>query len=75
MEKHLNLTMHFTTAKPNGILLYMGEGKEHLAVELFQRRIRISFDCGNKPTSVMFRFVFIFSVCFYLFLFAKVTYN
>ncbi|MCL4144942.1 UNVERIFIED_CONTAM: hypothetical protein GTU68_026117 [Idotea baltica] len=56
MEKAVNLTMSFTTAQPNGVLLYLGEEREHLAVELFQKRIRISFDCGNRPTSVMFSY-------------------
>lgn len=55
MTSAVNLTLVFTTTSEQGVLLYLGESREHLAVELFQKRIRISFDCGNKPTSVMFR--------------------
>ncbi|RXG73149.1 Protein slit [Armadillidium vulgare] len=55
-KKHVNISLSFTTSKTSGILLYLGQNREHLAVELFQKRIRISFDCGNRPTSVMFSY-------------------
>ena len=37
------------------MLLYHG-AKEHLAVELFHGRLRVSLDCGNRPASTMFSY-------------------
>lgn len=51
-----NITMTFSTNQQNGILLYDGQ-VEHLAVELFTGRIRVSYDIGNHPVSTMFRYV------------------
>ena len=50
-----NVTIEFVTTQENGILLYTGEG-QHLAVELFRGRIRISYDLGNFPVSTMFSY-------------------
>ena len=33
----------------------MGEEQQHLAVEVFKGRLRISYDVGNHPASTMFR--------------------
>lgn len=52
-----NVTVVFTTTQENGILLYDGHS-EHLAVELFNGRIRVSYDVGNYPVSTMYRSVF-----------------
>lgn len=49
-----NVTIIFSSSQPNGVLLYDGE-VEHLAVELFDGRIRISYDVGN-PVSTMYSF-------------------
>ena len=51
-----NITMIFSTEEENGILVYNGES-QHIAVELFRGRIRVSYDVGNYPVSNMFRFV------------------
>lgn len=51
------MTVVFTTTQENGILLYDGHS-EHLAVELFNGRIRVSYDVGNYPVSTMYRSVF-----------------
>lgn len=51
----LNITFKFVTKKQNGVLLYFGE-EQHLAVELFKGRIRISLDVGNYPVSTMFSY-------------------
>ena len=51
-----NVTMIFTTLQENGVLLYDGHSGEHLAVELFNGRIRVSYDVGNYPTSTMYSF-------------------
>lgn len=49
-----NVTMLFATTQENGVLLYDGQS-EHLAVELFNGRIRVSYDVGNYPVSTMYR--------------------
>lgn len=50
-----NVTIIFATTQENGVLLYDGY-QEHLAVELFNGRIRISYDVGNYPVSTMYRY-------------------
>ncbi|RWS23730.1 protein slit-like protein [Leptotrombidium deliense] len=50
-----NVTLSFATKKQNGVLLYEGES-EHLAIELFRGRIRVSLDVGNYPVSTMFSY-------------------
>lgn len=49
-----NVTIVFATTQENGVLLYDGY-QEHLAVELFNGRIRVSYDVGNYPVSTMYR--------------------
>ncbi|XP_025828902.1 protein slit isoform X2 [Agrilus planipennis] len=50
-----NVTIIFATTQENGVLMYDGH-QEHLAVELFNGRIRISYDVGNYPVSTMYSF-------------------
>ncbi|KAI4457821.1 slit [Holotrichia oblita] len=50
-----NVTIIFATTQENGVLLYDGN-VEHLAVELFNGRIRVSYDVGNYPVSTMYSF-------------------
>ncbi|XP_044761179.1 protein slit isoform X1 [Coccinella septempunctata] len=50
-----NVTIIFATTEENGVLLYNGH-QEHLAVELFNGRIRVSYDVGNYPVSTMYSF-------------------
>lgn len=50
-----NVTLVFATAQGNGVMMYNGE-KQHLAVELFHGRLRVSYDVGNYPVSTMFSF-------------------
>jgi len=52
-----NITMIFSTEEENGILVYNGES-QHIAVELFRGRVRVSYDVGNYPVSNMFRYEF-----------------
>lgn len=49
-----NVTIVFATTQENGVLMYDGH-QEHLAVELFNGRIRVSYDVGNYPVSTMYR--------------------
>lgn len=51
-----NITMIFSTEEENGILVYNGES-QHIAVELFRGRVRVSYDVGNYPVSNMFRYL------------------
>lgn len=50
-----NVTLVFSTTQNHGVLMYFGQ-TEHLAVELFNGRIRISYDVGNHPTSTMYSY-------------------
>ncbi|ALC41858.1 sli [Drosophila busckii] len=50
-----NVTIVFSSAEQNGILMYDGQDA-HLAVELFNGRIRVSYDVGNYPVSTMYSF-------------------
>lgn len=47
--------MKFATTKQSGVILYQGD-QEHVAIELFKGRIRISLDVGNYPVSTMFSY-------------------
>jgi len=50
-----NITITFATEQENGVLIYAGD-YQHLAVELFRGRIRVSYDVGNNPVSTMFSY-------------------
>ncbi|XP_002738338.3 slit homolog 2 protein [Saccoglossus kowalevskii] len=50
-----NITMVFATRQENGILFYNGL-MDHIAVELFYGRVRVSYDVGNYPVSTMFSY-------------------
>jgi len=50
-----NVTITFATEQQDGVLLYYGDN-QHLAVELFKGRIRVSYDVGNNPVSTMFSY-------------------
>uniref|UniRef100_A0A8B9S595 Slit guidance ligand 1 n=1 Tax=Apteryx owenii TaxID=8824 RepID=A0A8B9S595_APTOW len=46
---HANITLQVSTAEGNGILLYNGDS-DHMAVELYQGHVRVSYDPGTHPT-------------------------
>ncbi|KAF7280648.1 hypothetical protein GWI33_005616 [Rhynchophorus ferrugineus] len=50
-----NVTIVFATTQEDGVLMYDGHN-EHLAVELFSGRIRVSYNVGNYPVSTMYSF-------------------
>ncbi|XP_076316918.1 protein slit-like isoform X4 [Tachypleus tridentatus] len=50
-----NITLTLATNNKYGVVAYTG-GSQHLAVELFRGRVRISFDVGNYPVSTMFSY-------------------
>ncbi|KAF8787753.1 Protein slit like protein [Argiope bruennichi] len=49
------VSITFATEQSYGVMLYNGES-QHLAVELFRGRIRVSYDVGNYPVSTMFSY-------------------
>ncbi|XP_063990691.1 protein slit isoform X1 [Diachasmimorpha longicaudata] len=53
-----NVTIVFTTTHENGVILYNGvdQSGEHIAIELFNGRVRVSYDVGNYPTSTMYSY-------------------
>lgn len=51
-----NVTIVFMTTQENGVLVYDGRNGEHIAIELFNGRIRVSYDVGNYPTSTMYSY-------------------
>merc|ERR1711992_136682 len=55
VHPNANVTIQFATDQENGVLLYSGDS-QHLAVELFRGRLRVSYDVGNYPVSTMFSY-------------------
>ena len=47
------MTVVLRSRQKNGIVLYRG-GRQHLAVELFRGRLRVSYDLGSSPGFTMF---------------------
>ena len=45
-----------STAEDNGILLYNGDN-DHIAVELYQGHVKVSYDPGNQPGNAIYRLV------------------
>lgn len=56
LQSTLNITVHVSTTATTGVLLYRGTGEEHLAVELFRGRLRISFRQSEAPVTNMFSY-------------------
>ncbi len=55
MEVDFNLTFSLVTSAEQGVLVYYGSrAKQHIAVEMFKGRIRLSFDMGNSQTTTLF---------------------
>uniref|UniRef100_A0A8C0JYV3 Slit homolog 1 protein n=1 Tax=Canis lupus dingo TaxID=286419 RepID=A0A8C0JYV3_CANLU len=48
-----NITLQVSTAEDNGILLYNGDN-DHMAVELYQGHVRVSYDPGSYPSSAIY---------------------
>lgn len=48
-----NITLQVSTAEDNGILLYNGDN-DHMAVELYQGHVRVSYDPGSFPSSAIY---------------------
>ncbi|XP_078449077.1 slit homolog 2 protein-like isoform X1 [Lampetra planeri] len=50
---HTNISLQVATDEDNGMLLYNGEG-DHVAVELYRGRVRVTYDGGSSPTSTLY---------------------
>ncbi|CAF1267962.1 unnamed protein product, partial [Adineta ricciae] len=50
-----NITIVFSTTHSSGVLVYFGH-LGHMVAEIFMGRIRVSYDVGNSPGSVMFSY-------------------
>uniref|UniRef100_UPI00398F83E6 slit homolog 1 protein-like n=1 Tax=Pristiophorus japonicus TaxID=55135 RepID=UPI00398F83E6 len=48
-----NISLQVSTAEDNGILLYNGDN-DHIAVELYQGHVRVSYDPGSYPSSAIY---------------------
>lgn len=51
-----NITMVLTTDHENGVLMYDGTEAQHFGAELFNGRVRVSYDVGNTPFSTIYSF-------------------
>uniref|UniRef100_A0A8C3PG70 Slit guidance ligand 2 n=1 Tax=Chrysemys picta bellii TaxID=8478 RepID=A0A8C3PG70_CHRPI len=48
-----NITLQIATDEDSGILLYKGD-RDHIAVELYRGRVRVSYDTGSYPASAIY---------------------
>lgn len=56
MKNAVNLTMTLITEASKGIIFYYGNDT-HVAAELFEGRIKVSYYIGNYPASIVFSMV------------------
>lgn len=57
-QDHANtpLTFQIATDEDSGVLLYKGDN-DHIAMELYRGRLRVSYDTGSYPPSAIYRFL------------------
>ncbi|KAF7248125.1 hypothetical protein EYD10_05844 [Varanus komodoensis] len=48
-----NITLQIATDEDSGILLYKGD-RDHIAMELYRGRVRVSYNSGSYPTSAIY---------------------
>ncbi|XP_056614638.1 slit homolog 1b isoform X1 [Triplophysa dalaica] len=48
-----NITLQVSTAEDNGVLLYNGVN-DHIAVELYEGHVKVTYDSGNQPGSTIY---------------------
>lgn len=51
---YLNVFLQVSTDEDNGILLYNGDN-DHIAVELYQGHVKVSYDPGSQPGHAIYR--------------------
>uniref|UniRef100_A0A8C2BQ11 Slit homolog 1 protein n=1 Tax=Cyprinus carpio TaxID=7962 RepID=A0A8C2BQ11_CYPCA len=55
ITEQANISLQIATDEDNGVLLYKGDS-EHIAVELYRGRLRVSYDSGSYPPSAIYRY-------------------
>nr|XP_055061421.1 slit homolog 2 protein isoform X3 [Misgurnus anguillicaudatus] len=53
ISEQANISLQIATDEDNGVLLYKGDN-EHIAVELYRGRLRVSYDSGSYPPSAIY---------------------
>uniref|UniRef100_A0A672LY12 Slit homolog 1 protein n=1 Tax=Sinocyclocheilus grahami TaxID=75366 RepID=A0A672LY12_SINGR len=53
ITEQANISLQIATDEDNGVLLYKGDN-EHIAVELYRGRLRVSYDSGSYPPSAIY---------------------
>ncbi|XP_026881111.2 slit homolog 2 protein isoform X3 [Electrophorus electricus] len=51
--EHTNISLQIATDEDNGMLLYKADS-EHIAVELYRGRLRVSYNTGSLPPSAIY---------------------
>jgi hypothetical protein len=51
-----SLTFNMRSSKSHGIVAYYGDEKSHIAVELYDGRVKVSFYIGNYPPSHLYSY-------------------
>lgn len=52
----MNFGFQIATDEDSGVLLYKGDN-DHIAMELYRGRLRVSYDTGSYPPSAIYRCV------------------
>lgn len=57
-KDHTNIPLCFqiATDEDSGVLLYKGDN-DHIAMELYRGRLRVSYDTGSYPPSAIYRYL------------------
>lgn len=53
---NIPLCFQIATDEDSGVLLYKGDN-DHIAMELYRGRLRVSYDTGSYPPSAIYRYV------------------
>lgn len=53
---NISLCFQIATDEDSGVLLYKGDN-DHIAMELYRGRLRVSYDTGSYPPSAIYRYV------------------
>uniref|UniRef100_A0A8C2BQE1 Slit homolog 1 protein n=1 Tax=Cyprinus carpio TaxID=7962 RepID=A0A8C2BQE1_CYPCA len=61
ITEQANISLQIATDEDNGVLLYKGDS-EHIAVELYRGRLRVSYDSGSYPPSAIYRYTHVYTV-------------
>lgn len=54
MPPYSTILSQVSTAEDNGVLLYNGVN-DHIAVELHEGHVKVTYDSGNQPGSTIYR--------------------